>query len=523
MTDEFPKNRGGWSGPGRTAAYSLAGEGDNSLTWGRKRRFGAEARNKGGHLTVKVDANAVDGFYSLGTEDGEAVVRGSTNARGKFFLRGQASASGLGLPQLLSRGNGAAWTLSSFTYVGDVNTAFGLNRLYRVDSYITRDGKTPTARPPLASVGANDGAGTRISAAFSTIGARREGRYEHAMCYGALNTDGDHVIAAAFDDGETQRIVIAAEIPGQIIFPIAFNRLGPSTFLGLGGAFFWRGAAVPGYDRTGHPGLFFFASTDGGHTWATFPAPAMTAHEQAQYLANTGPLGAWELCNRTAMNTGATIVPLSRTTALVYAVLSSPDEAPPGPWTPGTRYANALVRVGVADLEAGTVSLLGTLFDPPFAGLAADYLALAFPRWERGACIAPGGGALLFFNNADYNANWTTQPTIYQTTGGPLALVGTMPLQAGRAGVPLAVSPTQLFMSVYDDEAHALFESKNRGLTWTKRATISTKATETLPGPAGANTGPRSFGAVVYLRDDGRPKNATPGAPWLSDDRITPP
>ncbi|MNY28861.1 hypothetical protein D3C86_1628650 [compost metagenome] len=98
-----------------------------------------------------------------------------------------------------------------------------------------------------------------------------------------------------------------------------------------------------------------------------------------------------------------------------------------------------------------------------------------------------------------------------------------MPFQAGRAGVPLAVSPTQLFMPVYEEETHVLFESKNRGLTWTKRATISTKATEALPGPAGANTGPRSFGAVVYLRDDGRAKNATPGAPWLSDDRITPP
>ncbi|MNY71020.1 hypothetical protein D3C86_2092760 [compost metagenome] len=78
-------------------------------------------------------------------------------------------------------------------------------------------------------------------------------------------------------------------------------------------------------------------------------------------------------------------------------------------------------------------------------------------------------------------------------------------------------------MPVYDGEVHALFESKNRGLTWTKRAVISTLATETLPGPASANTGPRSFGALAFLRNDGRPQNATPGAPWLSDDRITPP
>ncbi|MDP9895383.1 hypothetical protein J2W32_004481 [Variovorax boronicumulans] len=526
MTDEFPKNRGGWSGPGRTAAYTLASEGDNSTTWSRKRRFGAEARNKGGHLTVKVADQALDGFYSLGIEGDEgegAVVRGSATARGSFFLRGPAPTSELGIPQLLTRGNGSAWTLSAFAYVGDIPSKFGPNRVYRIDSYITRDGKTPIIRPPLGAVGANDGAGTRTSSIFTTIGARREGRYEHAMAYPALNADGDNIIAVAFDDGETQRVVIAAEIPGQIIFPLAFNRVGPSTFLGMGGAYFWRGAAVPGYDRTQHPGLFFFASTDGGVTWTTFPAPALTAHEQAEYAANTGPLGAWATCNTAAMNTGATIVPLSRTKALVYAILSSPDEAPPGPWSPGTRYSNARVRFGVADLEAGTVSLLGTLFDPPFAALGTDYLALAFPRWERGACIAPGGGALLFFNDANYSANWTSNPTIYYTATGSLDLVGSMPLQAGRAGVPLAVSPRKLFMPVYDGETHALFESADRGLTWAKRATISTLATETLPGANGANTGPRSFGAIAYLRNDGRAQNATPGAPWLSDDRITPP
>lgn len=523
MTDEFPKNRGGWSGPGRTAAYKLVTEGDNSTTWARKRRFGAEARNKGGHLTVKVDSQAVDGFYSLGTEGEDAVVRGSGTARGSFFLRGRAPASELGIPQLLSRGDGSAWTLSAFAYVGDIASKFGPNRVYRIGSYITRDGKTPSTRPQLGAVGANDGSGNRTASIFTTIGARREGTHEHAMCYPALNADGDNVIAVAFDDGETQRVMIAAEIPGQIIFPLAFNRVGPSTFLGMGGAYFWRGGTIPGYDRTQHPGLFFFASTDGGFTWTIFPAPALTAHEQAEYLANTGPMGDWSTCNTAATNTGANIVPLSRTTALVYAVLSSPDEAPPGPWSPGTRYGNARVRFGVADLVAGTISLVDTLFDPPFAALTTDYLALAFPRWERGGCIAPGGGALLFFNDANYSANWTSNPTIYFTAGGPLSMVGSMPFQAGRAGVPLAVSKAKLFMPVYDGDVHALFESVDRGLTWKKRATISTLATETLPGVAGANTGPRSFGALVYLRDDGRPQNATPGAPWLSDDRITPP
>lgn len=52
MADAFPKNRGGWSGPGRTAARRLGSDsGDDG--WLRARRFGAEARNKGGHLSVQ--------------------------------------------------------------------------------------------------------------------------------------------------------------------------------------------------------------------------------------------------------------------------------------------------------------------------------------------------------------------------------------------------------------------------------------------------------------------------------------
>lgn len=52
--DEFPKNRdGGWSGPGRKKAYDLGNAGDDA--WLRARRFGATARNKGGHLVVLLD------------------------------------------------------------------------------------------------------------------------------------------------------------------------------------------------------------------------------------------------------------------------------------------------------------------------------------------------------------------------------------------------------------------------------------------------------------------------------------
>lgn len=59
----FIKNLGdpaGWSGPGRTKVRDLAiSTGPDNLVWLRSRRFGAEARNKGGHLQVKVSSIAL--------------------------------------------------------------------------------------------------------------------------------------------------------------------------------------------------------------------------------------------------------------------------------------------------------------------------------------------------------------------------------------------------------------------------------------------------------------------------------
>ncbi len=523
MTDEFPKNRGGWSGPGRTAARTLAGDGEDSLIWQRKRRFGAEARNKGGHLVVTVDQQGVGSFASLGLEAGATLLRSSATARGAFAQAVEAPASGLVLKQLTPRGDGTAYSIGAVAFTGYVPSVFSNgNESYTIGSYVVKPPTGAAERPLVTHKGAYDGSSQdRAVNVWFTRGARRAGVYEHAQAYASIDTDGEHAVAVTFDTGQAQRTVIAAKVPGQMIFPLAFERVGIDTYVGMAGCYLWRGGALGWYDQTAAPGIFFFGTTDGGATWFTIPATEFLAHEQAQFTAAANNGATDRLRYNQSMDlTAASIVPLSRSTALVYARLGAPDVIP----VVGGRFVNSRVRVGVADLAARTVSLSTTLYEPPFIDTNLLNNRRTLWRWERGACIAPGGGALVFFNDADYPANWTSTTQVLHTVdGAALASLGSMSVVAGRAGTPMAVSRAKLFMPAYEGSDHALLESSDKGLTWARRATISTTATETLPGTVESRTGPRSFNNIAWLRSDGRAQNATPSAPWLSDDRITPP
>lgn len=523
MTDAFPKNRGGWSGPGRTAAFRLGGEGD--AAWLRQRRFGAEARNKGGHLVVKLDQPTRVGlFASLGAEPTGTVVRSSLTGRAEFGTATVAVASALFLDQLFSRGDGSAFTISSVTPGAEVSSVFGdHNETASIGSYVIAPGGTPNVRPPVVHQGAaSDNAGSgRAVELWPVAGARYAGKYEHAIAFGAIDTDGQHVVKVRFDDGTNIRTVVAAKVPGQIIFPLAFDRVGPGAFLGMAGTYLWNDTPPVWYDQTAAPGLFFFGTLDNGATWFIFPPAALTAHENTQYTAcaNSG-ISHLTTYNQSMNIMGAYIVPISANRALVYARLGSPDLIP----VVGGRYTNSRVRVGLADLVTQTVQLIDTLYEPPFIGTSFNYNERSYWRWERGAIIAPGGGALLFFNDADdAAAAQASSPQVRYTDNGlTYSVQGNMSIPAQQAGTPLALNRTQLFMPAFIGGEHGLYQSLDRGVTWAQRAVISATATEPAPSSS-QRTGPRSFNNLAWLRDNGAPKNATPAAPWVSDDRITPP
>lgn len=522
MTDDFPKNRGGWSGPGRTAAKRLGGEGDES--WLRQRRFGAEARNKGGHLTVKLEQPTRVGiFASLGVEGSSTVMRRSATARGEFGTALPATASALFLDQLFARGDNTAYTISTVTPGADATSVFGNhNETASIGSYIIAPDGTMTVRPAIVHQGAasDNAGGGRAVEVYPTTGARYAGVYSHAVAFGAIDTDGQHTVKVRFDSGTSVRTVVAAKVPGQIIFPLAFDRVGPGAFLGLAGTYLWNDTPPVWYDQTEAPGLFFFGTLNNGDTWFIFPPAALTTHENTQYTAcaNSG-ISHLTTYNQSMNVMGAYIVPIAGNRAVVYARLGSPDLIP----EVGGRYTNSRIRVGLADLVAQTVQLIDTVYEPPFIGTNFNYNERTFWRWERGAFIAPGG-AVLIFNDADNAAAAQASfPQVRFTEFGTSYLVqGNMNITAQQAGTPFALNASQMFMPAFVSGEHALYQSTNRGVTWERRATISTSATEPAPSST-QRTGPRSFNNVVWLRDNGAAKNATPAAPWVSDDRITPP
>jgi hypothetical protein len=67
------------------------------------------------------------------------------------------------------------------------------------------------------------------------------------------------------------------------------------------------------------------------------------------------------------------------------------------------------------------------------------------------------------------------------------------------------------------DGKYSLYESKDRGKTWTRRATVA-------EAPLHSNNAYLlEFATVVQLRDNNAPADAMPGAPWAGDERKDPP
>lgn len=73
-----------------------------------------------------------------------------------------------------------------------------------------------------------------------------------------------------------------------------------------------------------------------------------------------------------------------------------------------------------------------------------------------------------------------------------------------------------LVCPAYIDGEHALFETENYGVTWTKRATIRSDGDT----PSAGATLLQAFNLVrEFRKKDGTPAAVTPGAPWISDSK----
>lgn len=100
-----------------------------------------------------------------------------------------------------------------------------------------------------------------------------------------------------------------------------------------------------------------------------------------------------------------------------------------------------------------------------------------------------------------------------------------LPFPQHLCGELTVISPKELGITAYTIEeevgAYRFFTTRDFGDTWVPKSTINKDA----PPPSDVSENQMiNFSKVTYVRDKkGRPANITPGAPWQSDGRLTPP
>jgi hypothetical protein len=158
------------------------------------------------------------------------------------------------------------------------------------------------------------------------------------------------------------------------------------------------------------------------------------------------------------------------------------------------------VKYGIFDALTGLLTETGVIYDGDPAGMPVV-----------GVFSVPGG-ALMQIIPRD-GGSFTVPATIKFTPDGVgFVTLGTMPFAPYRTGLITGVDKKTVVCPMYDGD-HSLYETKDWGATWTKRATIY----EGAPAPTPGNPVLQRFGQLTYLRKDDIPVIQTPATPWATD------
>ena len=469
------------------------------------------AHKKGEFLEVTIEGG-LDGYYSLGEVEGVERVVGSATARGRFTDRGTFLLDdGLdGVDAILNYGRGLGFDQVA-EYVGDVVDFDGRAcAVFDVTIYRTRNGREFI--PFYAYLAVQPfGDSTFFSYLFGEVtgaGSSRKRWNNHA--YMSVQPDGQHFIAFVRDDGETQSLGSTVFLPNQLAKAARVHRMAPGCYVMMTKYLrpTYGGSSVVVADC---PGLAFSFSTDVGATWS--PAVSTTLFQDFYDTVQTLPDSGYAARFNLAVNAAALYIgQRSATLAIAYAVVPyASDDADPGvDWVIFGR-----VKLGLIDLASRTLVATLTLFD----GALAEAVAFA-----EGGMLGVDGGAVFITKPVGSGgvAGLPDEPARMFFTPDAVAVVetGTFPQPNYRTGLVSALSRNVLACPMYDGD-HSLYQSRDRGATWTKRATLSTAAAAPVNDPE--NRLLRDFAALTFLRLDGAPANSTPGTPWASDSRIAAP
>lgn len=531
MAEQFPKTPDGRHPAGEAAARSIAGDG----LWLRKRRFGAESRNKGGHLLVRYGPQSTGAYYCAGDESTGRVLRASASARGLFDVVRPVPAGGAEEPNvvsLLNRGDGKA-VVSGFGAQEYMTTEIPHDvPSWLVHQYLTRDGREFTSVDmagmtlvggALGSVGPYlggaldpSGGGVFVGGVWTYIFVVDSAMFgAHTLVYGCI-VDDTLVFTAPVDSA-----------PFEMVKHRGFGHVSPMGRLTATMGVMWaRPVGWAGADVTETPLLRLLASDNAGVTWALLPEPPMLAtvlNEWRSYLSDAAPsdliVSQWQ--DRVVAPTAVTVTPFEPGKAIVCVSLPTFEGYDPTP-----RFNNVDIGANYYRLLYDTATHSFTELDR--VEFAAVPLTTTRPQTRAHALVqrpptaVPGG--ILYFELVDPD-DFTNTPLriVFTPTGGPPYTIQHETIWPARhCGVVTMPQRGVLFMTVYDGD-YGLYESRDLGATWRKRATASP-----YTAPPTTDTGVyrlavlTDFGQMTHLRENDRGVNPLPATPWASDERITP-
>lgn len=529
--DRFPKDMDGPRNfAGRTAARTIAD--DSAFTWLRKRRFDSEARNKGGTLQVRSNAQALDGFYTIGDLVASAItVYGDIDARGPFLKRGpfvDSTGFTFNSSAILSRWDG--WgNVNKSELLGFTTNKQGVGcPTYLITELKTYNGvkytelygyyfMVPLTRP-----------GSGWSSFVGTVPASRyrigSTRVRETVGHTGVVIDTDlNVTPYLIRDfgGDNQVLLFPPCVADQYPWTYDVQRVAPNTLFSRllylrseMPAEYPSGTPVPNrVDNDACPGIEFRFSYDGGDSW--FDASSTEFYDEFDTVLDLPGIdletGSQNTTNNSRFNTQVaysvtSVAPISATKAIMYGLV---------PYMAGSSN-HAKIKLGIVDFAARTILSTLTLFD----GTSED----ALPYMGNQSCVSMEGGALFMVNNhAGGSSRFTNPPTPAWTPDGVnIVWQPQLPWPAYHVGFLRPFSPTECGMVVYvAGRGYTIVSTTDRGATWKERAFITA---EGVP-PSLLNDVPylTNFFGFSQIREHGVGATPLPGAPWICDDSIPPP
>ncbi|MBS0453946.1 MAG: hypothetical protein JSS14_21810 [Proteobacteria bacterium] len=499
MTD-FIKHRDGWTALGARAARWL----DSMPEHSQKHRGDVLTRRSGDFTQSFHSQQVFDGYYSLGkVQGGGTRIVGSPTARGAFTDRGPAPSNGGFIFALMAYyGKGKGRIVDSWNTGSEANFDGLVCPQHFTQSYLTFNGRTlKTFYGVLETIVP---VGVRSLAFYMSGGYRKVGGKDtfYSGSTASVLISGQNVQGFITDDGATQSAGATHYAINQLGWWATPVDLGPGKLMKM------DRYVRPTYPDTtidvlACPGLIFQYSTDAGATWTVFTS-SLHATELLTLtsLSNSNDRIAGhdsdnELFNGAMIWQNCIAAPLSRTKSVIVSEVPYIHDPGGG----AAKVVKTRVKMGVINSSAGcSITESEVLFDgdPAQADLQVNQLLAT----KIGVLIImrPGGDS-------------TVPAHIYLTTDGVTRTFrAAMPFPMYLTGGITGFDTKTLVCPMYDGE-HTLYESKDFGLSWHKRCTIS------KVGIAPPTTGVRlnEFGIITYLREKSLPANSSPATPWFRD------